>query len=337
MKILVFSVALSERGPAGARPVRRASAAASGRDGWRRGAVVAPVPWFPLELAALRRVLDVRAGCRTASPATVSRSLHPRYPLPPKIGMSAAPLSMALATLATVRAAAPRVSLRAHRCPLLLPGRCRRGAARQVARRAGHDHGARYRHQPDPALPRAARMDTLGGASLGREHRRLRGAAQRDGRARYRPRAHPRIAQRRRSAALPAVGSRRGARGARPRTRPLAAQRRAAHRAQGSRHPDRALADLPGWSLLVAGDGPLRRELEALARSLGLADRVRFAGAVPQCSCRPTTVPSTRSCWLRVAKAGPTCCSRRWPAERRSSRRRSGVRRRSSRLRPPAS
>jgi len=29
--------------------------------------------------------------------------VHPRYPLPPKIGMSAAPLAMALATLGTVR------------------------------------------------------------------------------------------------------------------------------------------------------------------------------------------------------------------------------------------
>lgn len=34
--------------------------------------------------------------------------------------------------------------------------------------------------------------------------------------------------------------------------------------------------------LLVVGDGPVRAELEALARSLNLADRVRFTGVVPR-------------------------------------------------------
>ena len=42
-----------------------------------------------------------------------------------------------------------------------------------------------------------------------------------------------------------------------------------------------ALADLPGASLTVVGDGPERGRLEALARRLGLAERVRFLGARP--------------------------------------------------------
>jgi L-malate glycosyltransferase len=45
----------------------------------------------------------------------------------------------------------------------------------------------------------------------------------------------------------------------------------------------RAFAQLPaapGLSLLVVGDGPQRAELEALAATLGIAHRVRFAGAV---------------------------------------------------------
>ena len=41
-----------------------------------------------------------------------------------------------------------------------------------------------------------------------------------------------------------------------------------------------ALASLPGHSLLVVGDGPERRALEALASRLGVADRVRFLGRV---------------------------------------------------------
>ena len=43
----------------------------------------------------------------------------------------------------------------------------------------------------------------------------------------------------------------------------------------------RALAQLPGVTLLIAGDGPDRQSLEAIATTLGVADRVRFLGAVP--------------------------------------------------------
>ncbi|MCX7011182.1 MAG: glycosyltransferase family 4 protein [Candidatus Sumerlaeota bacterium] len=41
-------------------------------------------------------------------------------------------------------------------------------------------------------------------------------------------------------------------------------------------------ADLPPWRLRVAGDGPLRGELEAEARRLGLAQRVEFLGWQPK-------------------------------------------------------
>jgi len=44
----------------------------------------------------------------------------------------------------------------------------------------------------------------------------------------------------------------------------------------------RAFAEIPGRpQLLVAGEGPTRTDLEALAASLRLASRVRFTGAVP--------------------------------------------------------
>lgn len=42
-----------------------------------------------------------------------------------------------------------------------------------------------------------------------------------------------------------------------------------------------ALALVPGARLEVAGDGPLRAEWEELARSLGVASRVRFLGSLP--------------------------------------------------------
>jgi len=43
----------------------------------------------------------------------------------------------------------------------------------------------------------------------------------------------------------------------------------------------RALALLPGVELDIVGDGPLLRDLQALAASLGIAERVHFCGAVP--------------------------------------------------------
>ena len=43
----------------------------------------------------------------------------------------------------------------------------------------------------------------------------------------------------------------------------------------------RALAELPGVTLVIAGDGPDREGLDALASALGVTDRVRFLGAVP--------------------------------------------------------
>jgi glycosyltransferase involved in cell wall biosynthesis len=41
-----------------------------------------------------------------------------------------------------------------------------------------------------------------------------------------------------------------------------------------------ALGRLPGFRLLIVGDGPMRGELKALAERLGVADRVGFVGAV---------------------------------------------------------
>ena len=41
-----------------------------------------------------------------------------------------------------------------------------------------------------------------------------------------------------------------------------------------------AKAGNPDWNLVICGDGPLRKDLEALARHLGLNDRVRFMGTV---------------------------------------------------------
>lgn len=49
----------------------------------------------------------------------------------------------------------------------------------------------------------------------------------------------------------------------------------------------RALPELPEAIFVIAGDGPLRSELEELARSLGVLDRTRFVGAVAHTDVPP--------------------------------------------------
>lgn len=44
----------------------------------------------------------------------------------------------------------------------------------------------------------------------------------------------------------------------------------------------RALVDLPDWHLMIVGEGEERQRLESLARGLGVQSRVRFEGAQPQ-------------------------------------------------------
>jgi glycosyltransferase involved in cell wall biosynthesis len=44
----------------------------------------------------------------------------------------------------------------------------------------------------------------------------------------------------------------------------------------------KALKELPGWKLSIAGEGPMRKELENAAAELGVADRVEFEGQIPR-------------------------------------------------------
>lgn len=83
---------------------------------------------------------------------------------------------------------------------------------------------------------------------------------------------------------------------------------------KGHHHVVRALADLPGTTLLVAGDGPQRQALEALAGRLGVRDRVRFLGVLDQSAlcdvynCADILVlASSREGWANVLLEGMAC------------------------------
>jgi glycosyltransferase involved in cell wall biosynthesis len=75
-----------------------------------------------------------------------------------------------------------------------------------------------------------------------------------------------------------------------------------------------ALAQLPDCVLLIAGDGPLRSELEALARRLGVIDRVRFLGEVAHdalpalySAADAMALSSSREGWANVLLEAMAC------------------------------
>lgn len=75
-----------------------------------------------------------------------------------------------------------------------------------------------------------------------------------------------------------------------------------------------ALPDLPGWTLLVAGEGPERAALLALATRLGVADRVRLLGPQPHAALArlyaaadALVLASLREGWANVLLEAMAC------------------------------
>jgi len=75
-----------------------------------------------------------------------------------------------------------------------------------------------------------------------------------------------------------------------------------------------ALALLPEWQALIAGQGPERGRLEALAARLGVADRVRFLGALPHAELAAlysaadvSVLASSREGWANVLLESMAC------------------------------
>jgi glycosyltransferase involved in cell wall biosynthesis len=75
-----------------------------------------------------------------------------------------------------------------------------------------------------------------------------------------------------------------------------------------------ALRNQPSWRLLIAGSGPLRGQLDALARHLNVADRVHFLGEVPHRSLPALytaadvlVLASSREGWANVLLEAMAC------------------------------
>ena len=276
--------------------------------------VVAPVPWFPLEsprfgeYGAFARVprQETRNGLEVE---------HPRFLRLPKVGMSSAPLLMALGALPTLR----RIRAQGFDFDVIdahyyypdgvaaaMLGRWLRRPVTITAR------GTDISLIPSYRLPRAQIRWAAGRSSTSiavcealRSEMRELGIAEsklrvlRNGVDLQRFQPVDRAEARRRLGVpdgkwLLSVG----------------------YLIERKSHdiPIRALLDLPGWSLMIAGKGPLEGELRTLARDLGVASRVRFVGGVPQeampdyySAADALVLASSREGWANVLLESMAC------------------------------
>ena len=268
--------------------------------------VVAPVPWFPFKAARFGAYAKFAATPRVEQRNGVEVH-HPRYLLPPKVGMNMAPYALALGALSTLR----RLQRDGFDFDLIdahyyYPDGV---AAALLAKWIGKPFGVTARgsdlnlisQYPRPrrlilqAADQAAAsigvsqalMDRL--AVLGADRSKLHVLRNGVDLERFVPET--------RSAARERLG--------------LAVDGRyllmVANLVELKGHhiAIEALAQLPGVTLLIAGAGPEQPTLKALADRLGVAERVHWAGVVPQDELK---------WWYSAADALALCSSREgWP------------------------
>jgi glycosyltransferase involved in cell wall biosynthesis len=275
--------------------------------------VLAPVPWFPSRSA--------RFGAwarHAAAPPRETRFgiavLHPRYLVLPRIGMHAAPLLLyarAAATLsALIRAGHKPDLIDAH---YLYPDGV---AAVWLGRRFGIPvvltaRGSDVTQLPDHAIPRALiRRAAARAAALITVSQGLRDALVRLGVA------PEKITVLRNGVDLSMFSpqDRPACRQAFGVTGPTLVSVGALIPRKGHELSIAALTDLPGWTLLIAGDGPGRAALQTLARRLGVAGRVRLLGPVPHAdlprlygAADISVLSSAREGWANVLLESMAC------------------------------
>lgn len=276
--------------------------------------VVAPVPWFPStgrifgKYAAYARVPghEFRYGIDV---------LHPRYPLFPKFGMTAAPVLMALAVKRTVQ----RIAAGGYHFDLIdahyfypdgvaavILGRILEKPVVITARGTDLNLVPKYFFARRMIQWAAANADSLVAVckalkdvlvQLGIPERKISVLRNGVDLSLFRPprdRESLRQELRLREPTILSVG----------------------YLIRRKRHDMviRALKKLPGYMLLIAGEGPEKNNLSSLADSLGLSDRVRFLGNIQHDrladyygTADVTVLASEREGWANVLLESLAC------------------------------
>ena len=282
-------------------------------DGQVTATVLAPVPWFPIRWSrfgawarhAAAPKLERRAGIEVR---------HPRYLVLPRIGMNVAPwllyFSAARALAGLVQDGYRPDLIDAH---YLYPDGV---AAVWLGRRFGIPvvltaRGSDVTQLPDHAVPRALILRAAAGAAAVITVSR----GLRDGLVRLGV-APDKITVLRNGVDLAMFPPQDQA----ACRQALAVERRvlvsvgALIARKGHDLTIRALAHLPGWTLLIAGDGPERAALLSLAQQLGLSGRVRLLGPVPHAALARlygaadiSVLSSAREGWANVLLESMAC------------------------------
>jgi teichuronic acid biosynthesis glycosyltransferase TuaC len=315
MKILLFSSLF----PSSVRPIHGIFVETRLREliktGEVQAKVVAPVPWFPFKAKRFGEYAQF-----AATPQFEERNgieiHHPRYALLPKVGMNSAPYTMALGALRTIR----RLQQQGFDFDLIdahyyYPD----GVAASLLAKwlkkpfVVTARGTDLNLIPEYPFPRArileaaakangsigvcrALMDSL--QALGADPAKLHTMRNGVDLERFVP--EPRN-QAREKLGLPISGQYLLSVG-------HLIERKGHHIAIES------LVDLPGITLLIAGSGPEEGALKALAERLGVANRVHWAGVVPQTDLKwwysaadVLALCSSREGWANVLLEAMAC------------------------------
>ncbi|MGE0222904.1 MAG: glycosyltransferase [Acetobacteraceae bacterium] len=276
--------------------------------------VLAPVPWFPSR--------DPRFGDWSRMAATPAEEVrhgisvhHPRFPAIPKLGMSLAPFLLyraMLPVLGRMLAAGARFdAIDAH---YLYPDGV---AAVWLGRRFGLPvvvtaRGTDVSLIPQFRIPRRLIQGAIhGAAALVAVSAALKAALVEIGA----PAARVTVLRNGVDTTLfrpPA--DRAGERAARGLTRPTLLSVGLLIERKGHHRTIEAMTGLPGFDLLIAGDGPERPRLQALIERLGLTDRVRLLGARPHAelpalygAADASVLSSSREGWANVLLESMAC------------------------------
>lgn len=315
MKVLLFSSLY----PSSVRPIHGIFVETRLRELMKTGQVqakvVAPVPWFPSSAERFGEYARFAATPREENRNGLEVH-HPRYLLLPKVGMNFAPHAMALGALATLK----RLQREGFDFDLIdahyyYPDGV---AAGLLAKWLGKPffvtaRGTDLNLIPEYPFPRKLILQTAAQASgsigvckalmdsleqLGADPTKLHTLRNGVDLERFTPEprevARERLGLKTQGQYLLSVGH--------------LVERKGHHIAI------EALAQLPAVTLLVAGAGPEEGALKALANRLGVADRVHWAGIVPQTELKwwysaadVLTLCSSREGWANVLLEAMAC------------------------------